>query len=159
MRISEQRACADRALTALPRVRRLADPINVAIGRRIRERRRYLGLRRDALAAALGVGVPQLVKYETGQSTLYAVGLIRASAVLETTVAFLVGEQAVSPVLRTDGLGLETKDAPLILEAFARITEPESQLHLIGLVQALAAGADKRRWQELGRKQRKRGRR
>lgn len=54
---------------------RIVDPVNAAIGARVRERRLQLGQSRTPLAEALGVSQVQLLKYETGQVRIAALAL------------------------------------------------------------------------------------
>jgi DNA-binding XRE family transcriptional regulator len=54
---------------------RRMDVIDVHIGRRIRMRRRMLGLNQSELARRIGVTFQQVHKYETGQSSITAARL------------------------------------------------------------------------------------
>jgi DNA-binding transcriptional regulator YiaG len=54
---------------------RKLDAIDVHIGRRIRMRRRLLGLNQTELARRIGVTFQQVHKYETGQSAVTAARL------------------------------------------------------------------------------------
>ena len=68
------------------------DPIDVEVGRRIRLRRKALGLSMQALGDHIGVSYQQQQKYERGANRVSASMLVRIAAKLETTVAALVGE-------------------------------------------------------------------
>ena len=68
------------------------DPIDIEVGRRIRLRRKALGLSMQALGQHLGVSYQQCEKYEKGANRVSASMLVRIAAKLETTVAALVGE-------------------------------------------------------------------
>ena len=70
-----------------------AASIELAIGARIRTRRRQLGLSQTALAENLGVSFQQVQKYERGSSRIAASTLIVAAQALETSVGWLVGEE------------------------------------------------------------------
>src|SRR3569832_372500 len=68
------------------------DPIDVAVGARIRIRRRWLGLSQTDLAKALGITFQQVQKYEKGANRVSASMQVKITAKQETTVTALVGE-------------------------------------------------------------------
>ncbi len=68
------------------------DPIDIAVGRRIRVRRKNLGISQNVLAEHLGVSFQQVQKYEKGANRVSASMLVRIAGRLETTVGWLVGE-------------------------------------------------------------------
>nr|QQZ49167.1 helix-turn-helix transcriptional regulator [Phenylobacterium glaciei] len=68
------------------------DPIDVAVGHRIRVRRKWLGISQSNLADHLGVSFQQVQKYERGANRTSASMLVRIAEKLETTVGELVGE-------------------------------------------------------------------
>lgn len=68
------------------------DPVDVAIGGRVRERREARRMTQDGLAKAVGVTFQQVQKYERGVNRIAAARLIQMAAALETAVADLVGE-------------------------------------------------------------------
>jgi transcriptional regulator with XRE-family HTH domain len=73
------------------------DPIDVAVGNRIRVRRKWLSLSQIDLAQALGLTFQQVQKYEKGANRVSASTLVRAARVLDTTVGALVGEEKRGP--------------------------------------------------------------
>jgi transcriptional regulator with XRE-family HTH domain len=64
------------------------DDINRKIGARLRRRRRLLGLTQTDVAVRCGVRFQQVQKYETGQSRVSAVQLMRLAAALSVPVAY-----------------------------------------------------------------------
>lgn len=75
------------------------DPVDVHVGRRIKERRLRVGVTPKRLAAALGVSLPQLAKYESGENRLGVSGLyIAARALRITTEHFFEGAEPRTPV-------------------------------------------------------------
>jgi len=68
------------------------DPVDVAIGGRVRERREAKRMTQAGLASSVGVTFQQVQKYERGVNRIAAARLIQMAAALETTVADLVGE-------------------------------------------------------------------
>jgi DNA-binding transcriptional regulator YiaG len=61
------------------------EAIDVHIGRRIRSRRRLLGMNQSELARRIGVTFQQVHKYETGQSSTTAGRLYAISSALGVT--------------------------------------------------------------------------
>jgi len=60
------------------------------LGRRIRQRRRILGLTQEKVACGVGVRFQQVQKWESGCNQLSAYRLLQVAAVLETTAARLL---------------------------------------------------------------------
>ncbi|MGA0604227.1 helix-turn-helix domain-containing protein [Caulobacter sp. KR2-114] len=117
------------------------DPIDVAVGARMRIRRRWLGLSQTDLANALGITFQQVQKYEKGANRVSASMLVRAAAALETTVGALVGEDSgadVASVVLTD---LAAPGAAELLASFAKIRDGEVRRALIKTVEDLAGKA------------------
>lgn len=65
----------------------MTDRTNIHLGRRLRQRRRILGLTQADIAADVGVSFQQIQKYECGASRISAVMLWKIACVLETSVA------------------------------------------------------------------------
>src|SRR6266481_7452136 len=73
----------------------LADPIDIAVGARIRLLRKVRGLSQQALAEAAGVTFQQIQKYERGANRVSASMLSRIANTLHAPVSEMFGE--VSP--------------------------------------------------------------
>lgn len=114
------------------------DPIDVAVGARVRIRRRWLGLSQTQLATAIGITFQQVQKYEKGANRISASMLVKIAKVLETTVAALVGEDASAPVEGIVLAQLATPGAVNLLSAFAAIKSGEDRRALLTLSEALA---------------------
>ena len=99
------------------------DPIDVAVGARVRIRRRWLGFSQTQLATALGITFQQVQKYERGANRVSASMLVKIAAKLETTVAALVGEDGQAPVEAIIYAQLATPGATELLAAFAQISD------------------------------------
>jgi transcriptional regulator with XRE-family HTH domain len=119
------------------------DPIDVAVGARVRIRRRSLGLSQTALADALGLTFQQVQKYERGANRVSASMLVKIAAKLETSVAALVGEDGGTPAETVVFAHLATPGAADLLAAYARI-DGEARRGLLALAVKLAQphGAD-----------------
>jgi len=115
------------------------DPLDVAVGTRIRQRRRWLGLSQTDLAIALGITFQQVQKYEKGSNRISASMLVKAAARLETTVSALIGEDGAAPVAPIVSTQLATPGALELLAAFAAVPEGEKRRALLVAAEGLAA--------------------
>jgi transcriptional regulator with XRE-family HTH domain len=120
------------------------DPIDVAVGARVRIRRRWLGLSQTQLANALGITFQQVQKYERGANRVSASMLVKIAAKLETTVAALVGEDGSAPVEAIIYAQLATPGATDLLAAFAKISDGEARRAVLTITQALSGEASAR---------------
>jgi len=127
------------------------DPIDVAVGARLRLRRHELGWSQSQLAANLGVTFQQVQKYERGRNRVSASMLVRSADALSTTVAFLVGEDGQGPVEPVVMAQLSTPGALDLLAAFAGIVDGEARRALVAATQGVAREADRRAWAALGK--------
>ena len=73
-----------------------ADPVDVAVGARIRLLRKVRGLSQQALAEAAGVTFQQIQKYERGANRVSASMLTRIAKTLGVPVAEMFGEASVN---------------------------------------------------------------
>jgi transcriptional regulator with XRE-family HTH domain len=118
------------------------DPIDVAVGHRIRVRRKWLGISQSALAEHLGVSFQQVQKYERGANRVSASMLVRIAQRLETTVGELVGETA-EPQQGDSSLfeKLAVPGAVQLLEAFAGVQQPALRTAILNLTRSLIEDA------------------
>lgn len=112
------------------------DPVDVAIGGRIKFRRQEVDLTQLALARNIGISVQQMQKYESGQNRIAASRLIDVAAALSTSAADLIGEGldagADSGLLRVAG-------AVDLLKAYELIPDPAHRKSILAMVRSLAA--------------------
>ena len=66
----------------------MSDDIDVHLGRRLRRRRRLLGLTQQQIAHACGVRFQQIQKYECGANRMSAARLWRLAEALDVPVAY-----------------------------------------------------------------------
>jgi transcriptional regulator with XRE-family HTH domain len=117
------------------------DPIDVAVGVRLRIRRKFLGLSQTALGEALGITFQQIQKYERGSNRISASMLVRAAEKLETSVASLVGET------EPEGSGSDAyhlligRGAPELLTGFSHIADKDLRAALVQLVEMIGGKA------------------
>lgn len=134
------------------------DPIDVAVGARIRARRTALGVSQTALAKALGLTFQQVQKYEKGANRVSASTLVRVARELGVTVAFLVGEEddprssgqtpsslasaAAASGTGDSGLGaVGIAEALELVEVFGRIGDASVRRAMVKLLQTMAKPA------------------
>ena len=111
------------------------EDIDVAVGARIRIRRRWLGWSQTQLANALGITFQQVQKYEKGSNRVSASMLVKAAKALDTSVAALVGEDDSTPVEAIIYAQLSTPGATDLLAAFAKITDGEARRAVLKVAQ------------------------
>ena len=113
------------------------DPIDVAVGHRIRVRRKWLGISQSTLADHLGVSFQQVQKYERGANRVSASMLVKIAQKLDTSVGELVGETAAP--LGDESLfeKLAVPGAVQLLEAFASVQQPAMRTAILNLTRSL----------------------
>ena len=116
------------------------DPVDLAIGARMRLRRKSLGISQGVLSERVGVSFQQIQKYERGANRVSGSMLVAIAAALDTSVGWLVGEEGglaeaadevISALALTGGVDL--------LEAFAAIPQASARAALVTLAQEMAA--------------------
>jgi transcriptional regulator with XRE-family HTH domain len=100
-----------------------AHSLDVAIGHRIRERRRARGMSQQALASAVGVTFQQIQKYERGANRVSFSRLLEIAHALECGLANLAEGLDVDAVPELRGLNdlLAVEGAMDLLEAYRAI--------------------------------------
>ena len=116
--------------------------LDVEIGRRIRERRRALGLSQSQLARAVGVTFQQVQKYERGANRVSFSRLMDIVAALGCHLSDLAGglghEPSSSVSAGTQRL-LAEPGAQDLLQAFSDLKNPSLREVLVQHARALAA--------------------
>lgn len=102
------------------------EPVDVAVGLRIRARRKALYMAQKQLADRIGVSFQQVQKYERGTNRVSASMLMKAASALSTRASALLGEDAeVGPPGAEELLSiyatLETRSARQTLLEIARL--------------------------------------
>jgi transcriptional regulator with XRE-family HTH domain len=118
-----------------------AGHLELAIGVRLRTRRRQLGLSQSDLAERLGVSFQQVQKYERGASRVAASTLLVAAEALRVTVGWLVGEDPSLDGGEDDLFRALSRPGALeLLDAFNRIPDARAREALVTLVREMASG-------------------
>ncbi len=115
------------------------DPIDIAVGARIRARRKLLGISQQALAERIGLTFQQVQKYERGTNRVSASKLVRIAEVLQTSAADLIGETAGGA---TDPVWSALQDPEVINAAMllGRIESPRVRKAVARMIQAFLEG-------------------
>lgn len=120
------------------------DPIDVAVGHRIRVRRKWLGISQSTLADHLGVSFQQVQKYERGANRVSASMLVKIAQKLDTSVAELVGENASPQGDESLFEKLAIPGAVQLLDAFASVQQPALRTAILNLTRSLIEESDDR---------------
>jgi transcriptional regulator with XRE-family HTH domain len=120
------------------------DPIDVAVGARLRLRRQEIRMSQQALAESLGVSFQQVQKYERGVNRISASMLVRAARALGCSGGALLGGDA--PRDQDDALEAEllallaTPGATELVRAFSQIDSGDARSAVIEIVRGLTCG-------------------
>lgn len=118
------------------------DPVDAAVGLRLRAARKRIGMSQTKLAEEIGYTFQQIQKYERGHNRVSCSVLTRLAAALGVSCANLLGEDG-SPTIRPlISSGLYTTGAPELLSAFGRITNRAQRRALVVMAEALAERED-----------------
>jgi transcriptional regulator with XRE-family HTH domain len=116
----------------------VADPVDVAVGARIRLLRKLRGLSQQALAEAAGVTFQQIQKYERGANRVSASMLSRIAGALETPVAEMFGESSSSGGAIDEVAALLAEPGALeLLRAYTALPRGPARAALVDFVRAL----------------------
>ncbi|HEY9217596.1 MAG TPA: helix-turn-helix transcriptional regulator [Phenylobacterium sp.] len=110
------------------RAKTMGSEIDVHLGKRLRRRRRLLGLTQQQLAGACGVRFQQIQKYECGANRISASRLWQLSEALQVPVAYFydgLSEQQRSEANGTEDTGevLSRKETLDLIRAYYQLDE------------------------------------
>jgi transcriptional regulator with XRE-family HTH domain len=89
----------------------MTDDINILLGKRLRSRRRMLGLSQKDLADAVGIRFQQIQKYECAGNSLKASRLWQLSKVLQVPVTYFF-DGLPAPLIRRRTDAAQAEGAP-----------------------------------------------
>jgi transcriptional regulator with XRE-family HTH domain len=107
----------------------MSDQIDIHLGRRLRRRRRLLGLTQQQLAGACGVRFQQIQKYECAANRMSAARLWQLSEVLEVPVNYFyeglsqAQREAREKVGETGGEMFARKETRDLIQAYYQLGE------------------------------------
>jgi transcriptional regulator with XRE-family HTH domain len=120
----------------------LADPVDVAVGARIRLLRKMRGLSQQSLAEAAGVTFQQIQKYERGTNRVSASMLVKIAHALNAPVAELFGEASAAASAMDEVAALLSQPGALeLLRAYSRLPRGAPRAALVDFVRSLNESA------------------
>lgn len=130
------------------------NPVDVHVGKRLRERRSVLGITQEKLGKELGLSFQQVQKYERGANRVGASRLFQLCRILEVAPQYFFdglswkksspapGMSDADQVL-FNGEKEMTREVMKLVQAFRKIPGEKARQGIIDLVKALAADAKK----------------
>lgn len=130
------------------------NPVDVHVGKRLRERRSVLGITQEKLGKELGLSFQQVQKYERGANRVGASRLFQLCRILEVAPQYFFdglswkksspapGMSDADQVL-FDGEKEMTREVMKLVQAFRKIPGEKARQGVIDLAKALAADAKK----------------
>jgi transcriptional regulator with XRE-family HTH domain len=117
----------------------LADPVDVAVGARIRLFRKMRGQSQQALAEAAGVTFQQIQKYERGANRVSASMLARIAEALRAPVAELFSDESAAASAVDEVAALLAQPGAIeLLRAFSALPRGAPRAALVDFVRTLA---------------------
>lgn len=125
--------------------KKVPNPIDKHVGRRVRMRRMMLGMSQEKLGDALDLTFQQVQKYEKGTNRISASRLQHISQILQLPVPFFFEDapgqirakgDAPSPAYVSDFLA--TKDGLALTKAFMQIKNAKLRRDIVNLVEEIA---------------------
>lgn len=111
-------------------------PVDVHVGRRVRDRRKALGITQERLGEQLGLTFQQVQKYERGVNRVSASKLFEIARVLQVPVNwFFEGDGAppAEPDIR------DSREARELVEAYAKLPSAKVRRQVLDLVKTMVA--------------------
>ncbi len=106
----------------------MATDIDLHLGKRLRRRRRLLGLTQQQLALAVGIRFQQIQKYECGANRISAARLFQLAKALETPINYfydgLTDETTEVAAVNNEGIEVFSRKETLdLIQAYYRLSE------------------------------------
>ncbi|MEN3975447.1 helix-turn-helix transcriptional regulator [Emcibacter sp. SYSU 3D8] len=125
-----------------------SNPVDIHVGKRLRQRRTFIGMTQEQLGVALGITFQQIQKYERGANRIGASRLFDICRILDVTPQFFFEEMpeqgegaplgaAPQPTRGDDPIDRETMD---LVRAYRQIDSAPVRHRLLELARALAKG-------------------
>ena len=125
----------------------MTHPIDLHVGKRLRQRRRLLGFTQQKLAEAVSIRFQQIQKYESGANRISASRLWALAKALDVSVAYFydgLEEETIGIVMPTNGAhamapadAFQSKDTIDLVRAFYNLNE-EPRRRLLDLAKAMS---------------------
>lgn len=115
------------------------DPIDIHVGRRLREARILAHASQEELGAMIGVSFQAIHKYETGENRLSASRMLRAAKALSTSLTFFFeGVEDDAPA--SPPAGAFTPSELELIRQYRNITDDQMRAELLLLVKRIGTG-------------------
>ncbi len=106
----------------------MATDIDLHLGKRLRRRRRLLGLTQQQLAQAVGIRFQQIQKYECGANRISAARLFQLAKALETPINYfydgLSDDKTEVAAIQNEGIEVFSRKETLdLIQAYYRLSE------------------------------------
>jgi transcriptional regulator with XRE-family HTH domain len=106
----------------------MATDIDLHLGKRLRRRRRLLGLTQQQLALAVGIRFQQIQKYECGANRISAARLFQLAKALETPINYfydgLTDDKTDIAAVNNEGIEVFSRKETLdLIQAYDRLSE------------------------------------
>ena len=116
------------------------DPIDIAVGLRLRTLRKSKGMSQEALGKALGITFQQIQKYERGTNRISASMLVKSARTLGVSTGALLPNEGdptpSSPAILT--ILAQTRGVEELIQTYARIKSPRLRRLVLQLSRMLA---------------------
>ena len=134
---------------AMVSARGRAEAVDVHVGGRLRQRRRFLGMSQQKLGEALGLTFQQVQKYERGANRIGASRLHHISEILDVPINYFFDDICPSLVKKRGKPGLTEvrpkchhdpiakKETLELLQSYCRIKDPKVRRRLLDLTKQL----------------------
>jgi len=120
----------------------VSNPLDVALGARIRVRRKSLGLSQDDLAVQVGLTFQQIQKYERGANRVSFSRLVEIARTLKCRAQDLIGdldvEGEVSDQVAAEAVQLKETGALELIRAYSAIRSAGRRRVVVSLAQTLS---------------------
>lgn len=117
----------------------LPDPVDLAVGGRVRLLRKVKGLSQQALADVTGVTFQQIQKYERGANRISASMLSRISKALDVPISELFGEASASSSAIDEVAAMLSQPGALeLLRAYSALPKGVARASLVEFLSNLA---------------------
>ena len=120
------------------------DPIDVAVGLRLRTLRKSCGMSQEQLGRSLGITFQQIQKYERGTNRISASMLVKSARALNVAPTSLLPDEGDpkprAPAVLT--LLAQVRGVEELVESYARIKSPRLRRAVLQLSRSLAAHAE-----------------
>jgi len=127
---------------------RSPNPIDIHVGRRVRQRRKAMGVTQERLANDLGLTFQQVQKYERGANRVSASKLYEIAVALETTTTYFFEGLADPAAVKAGGVGepesekfindfLMSAEGLELAEMFSRLQSPKLRKRIVELVRTM----------------------